>query len=143
MKIFIILIITALLIACGSTQLIKQDSNSEIASINSDQSKRYKFAGTFGDEEPYVIRKAPLEYPRFARNNKIEGIVILQAEVLADGTVGRVAVTQSVMSDPCVISEAAINSVKKWKFSPAKKDGKPIVCWTTFSVVFELKHTSK
>ena len=32
-----------------------------------------------------------------------------ETEVLADGTVGRVAVTQSVMSDPCVISEAAIN----------------------------------
>lgn len=139
MKVLILFVIIVLLMSCSTTQSIKQNSQGETTSNNSDQSKEYKFAGSIGEEEPYVIRRYPLEYPRFAKNNRIDGTVILQVEVFTDGTVGHIEVIQSVMSDPCVLSEAAINSVKKWKFSPAKKDGKPIACWATIPVEFKLK----
>lgn len=139
MKILILFIITALLIACSTNQSIKQNSNSETTFYNSDQNKEYKFAGSIGEEEPFPIKRARLEYPRIAKNNRIAGTVILQVEVFTDGTVGIVEVVQSVMSDPCVLSEAAVNSVKKWKFSPAKKNGKPVACWITIPIKFNLK----
>jgi len=130
MKILIIFTITALLIACSTTQNFKQNSQNTENQANN----------TNGEAEPFVIRRAPLEYPRFAKNNRIEGVVVLQVEIFADGTVGTVEVKKSVTPDPCVLSEAAVKSVKKWKFSPAKYKGKPVACWTTFPVVFELKN---
>ncbi len=140
MKYSALIVIGILLTACGSTKLSKQNPIIETASNNSDQSKKYMFENTAGGEEPpYVIRKAPLEYPRFARSNRIEGIVILQVEIFADGTIGRVEVNQSVMSGQCMLSEAAVKSVKKWKFSPAKHKGKPVNCWTTIPIGFKLK----
>lgn len=139
MKIYVILFITALLIACSTTQSLKKDSQSEATSNNSYQNNDHKSAVSIGEEPPYVIRKAPLKYPRFAQSNRIEGIVILKVEIFADGTVGRVVVTKSVMSDPCILSEAAIKSVKKWIFKPAIYNGEPVACWTTFPVEFRIK----
>lgn len=140
MKVLILFVVFVLLISCSKTQLIKQGSNSETVSNNSIQGKRYNFADTLISEEPpYVIRKAHLEYPAFAQRNGIEGFVILQAEVFTDGTVGRIEILQSLMSGPGGLDEAAINSVKKWKFSSAKSKGKPVNCWITIPIKFELK----
>jgi len=139
MKVLFIIISVVLLLACSTTKSIKQTPQTTTIFKNSNQHKENQANTTIYEEEPYVIRRAPLEYPRFAERNNIEGAVMLQVEVFADGTVGRVAVKNSVMSDPCVLSEAAVKSVKKWKFSPAKTGGKPVACWTTFPVVFELK----
>ncbi|MCF7859326.1 MAG: energy transducer TonB [Candidatus Cloacimonetes bacterium] len=90
------------------------------------------------EDEPFVIKRAPLEYPVFARNAGVEGDVILQVEVFKDGSVGAIEVVKSLMSGPGGLDEAAIKSVKKWEFSPAKSGGKPVACWVTFPVGFYL-----
>lgn len=89
--------------------------------------------------DPFAIKRAPLEYPIFAKNAGIEGDVILQVEVFTDGSVGAIDIIKSLMSGPGGLDEAAIKSVKQWVFSPAKSGGKPIDCWVTFSVNFSLK----
>lgn len=91
------------------------------------------------DEEPIVIKRAPLEYPTFARNAGIEGDVILEVEVFADGTVGAIEVVKSLMAGPGGLDEAAKNSVKQWIFQPAKSSGQAVAVWVTFSVVFTLE----
>ena len=88
--------------------------------------------------DPFAIKRAPLEYPVFAKNAGIEGDVILQVEVFTDGSVGAIDIIKSLMSGPGGLDEAAIKSVKQWVFSPAKSGGKPIACWVTFSVNFSL-----
>ena len=138
MKVLILFIITALLIACSTTQSKKHGSQSETIANNSNQSKEYKFAGSIGEEEPFPIKRARLEYPKFAKNNRIEGTIILQVEVFTDGTVGAIEVIKSVMSGQCMLGEAAVKSVKKWKFSPAKKNGKPVNCRVTIPITFNL-----
>ncbi|MDP8201775.1 MAG: energy transducer TonB [Candidatus Tenebribacter burtonii] len=90
------------------------------------------------EDEPFAIRRAPLEYPVFAKNAGIEGDVVLQVEVFTDGSVGAIEVVKSLMSGPGGLDEAAIKSVKQWEFSPAKSGGKPVACWVTFSVGFSL-----
>ena len=90
------------------------------------------------EDEPFTIKKAPLEYPVFAKNAGIEGDVILQVEVFRDGSVGAIEILKSLMSGPGGLDEAAIKSVKQWEFSPAKSGGKPVACWVTFSVSFSL-----
>ncbi|MBT3754832.1 MAG: energy transducer TonB [Candidatus Cloacimonetes bacterium] len=90
------------------------------------------------EDEPFPIRKAPLEYPVFAKNAGIEGEVILQVEVFTDGTVGAIEILKSLMSGPGGLDEVAVKSVKNWEFSPAKSGGKPVACWVTFPVGFYL-----
>lgn len=90
------------------------------------------------EDEPFAIKRAPLDYPVFAKNAGIEGDVILQVEVFTDGSVGAIDVLKSLMSGPGGLDEAAIKSVKQWEFSPAKSGGKPVACWVTFSVNFSL-----
>jgi len=90
------------------------------------------------EDDPFPIKKAPLEYPVFAKNAGIEGEVILQVEVFTDGSVGAIDILKSLMSGPGGLDEAAVKSVKKWEFSPAKSGGKPVACWVTFPVGFYL-----
>ncbi|MDA3814084.1 MAG: energy transducer TonB [Candidatus Cloacimonetes bacterium] len=90
------------------------------------------------EDEPFPIKRAPTEYPVFAKNAGIEGDVILQVEVFKDGSVGAIEILQSLMSGPGGLDEAAVNSVKHWEFSPAKSGGKPVACWVTFPVSFSL-----
>ena len=90
------------------------------------------------EDAPFALKKAPLDYPVFAKNAGIEGDVILQVEVFKDGSVGAIEILKSLMSGPGGLDEAALKSVKQWTFSPAKSGGKPVACWVTFSVNFSL-----
>lgn len=116
MKFIVILISTILLISCSTTQSIKQNS-----------------------DEPYLIKRTSIMYPQSASLKNIEGEVWLKVEIFADGTVGDLEVTKSVISGPGGLDEAALKSVKKWIFKPAIYNGEPVACWTTFSVKFNLK----
>ncbi len=90
------------------------------------------------EDAPFAVQKYPPVYPEFAKTSGIDGEVWLEVEVFEDGTVGAVEVKQSVMSGPGGLDESAINTVKKWKFKPAKSDGRPIACWVMFPVGFLL-----
>ena len=152
MKIFITIVIIALIIGCSTTQSKKQNSynlsNSNINYPTTDSilvgtsyevlGTTNKFAGTSSGDEPVAIKRAPIEYTQFAQDNKIEGTVILQVEIFPDGSVGRVIVKQSLMPGPGGLDEAAVNSVKKLKYTPAKYKGKPVACWKTLPVNFSL-----
>ena len=91
------------------------------------------------EEAPIPIRRAPLEYPTFARNAGIEGQVMLEVEVFADGTVGAIEIVKSLQAGPGGLDEAAIKSVKQWEFQPAKSGGRAVACWVTFPIDFYLK----
>ncbi|MCB5262608.1 MAG: energy transducer TonB, partial [Candidatus Cloacimonetes bacterium] len=48
------------------------------------------------DEPPVVIGKISPVYPEFAKRNKVQGTVVLEVEVLKDGTVRNIRVKRSV-----------------------------------------------
>ena len=91
------------------------------------------------EDAPIAIKRAPLDYPTFARNAGIEGQVVLEVEVFADGTVGAIEVRKSLMAGPGGLDEAAIKSVKQWVFQPAKSSGRAVAVWVTFPVTFTLE----
>lgn len=62
-------------------------------------------------------------YPFAARRRGIEGTVMLQIEVLPSGEAGRVEIAKSSGDES--LDEAARDAAKLWRFSPAKKAGKP------------------
>jgi protein TonB len=75
-------------------------------------------------------------YPEQARQQGVEGTVVLQLTVGADGSPGHVRVSRS--SGHAALDEAAIAHVRRARFSPALKDGKAVPMPMTFRVKFHL-----
>ena len=66
---------------------------------------------------------------------KIQGIVIMDIIVLADGTVdpGRIRITRSL--EPGLDNQAVI-AVKQWRFQPSMRLGKAVAAWVTVELTF-------
>lgn len=134
----IFILIMLVLFGCMTNKIVLERVDKKESTAKKDEvGKTSKFV--VYDEEPIAIKRAPLNYPTFALNARIEGEVILEVEVFADGTVGAVEVVKSLMSGPGGLDISAVNSVKQWKSSPAKRKGKPVACWLTFPIKFTLK----
>ena len=73
-------------------------------------------------------------YPQEARAQGKVGVVVLEIVVLADGSVDRVKVVRG--EEPFV--SAAVNTVKTWKYEPARFKGQPISVYRTFQITFKL-----
>ncbi len=78
-------------------------------------------------------RVAPI-YPRQAREQRLEGKVVLGATVMEDGSVRNLKVVQG----PPLLAQAAVEAVKSWRYRPYKLDGKPVKMETTITMDFKL-----
>ena len=76
-------------------------------------------------------------YPLLARNKGIEGRVVVNVLVSAQGTVKTISVGQS--SGSRLLDKAALQTVKKWRFHPVLHNGKAVPSSETVPVVFKLK----
>ena len=76
-------------------------------------------------------------YPLLARNKGIEGRVVVNVLVSAQGTVKTISVGQS--SGSRLLDKAALQTVKKWRFHPVLRNGKAVPSSETVPVVFKLK----
>jgi protein TonB len=77
------------------------------------------------------------EYPRAAREAGWEGTTVLQIVVLPDGTVGSLTLLKT--SGHAVLDEAALASVKTWRFIPARDGNFPIRSVVRLPIRFDLK----
>lgn len=94
----------------------------------------------FGDyvyveELPEAITRVPPVYPAAARSAGVEGIVMVQALVLRDGSVGDTRVVRSIPP----LDVAASTAVRQWRFQPARANGQPIAVWVGIPVRFTLR----
>jgi periplasmic protein TonB len=94
---------------------------------------------TYYDDPPKQLNEAPLRYPRFAKENGIQGTVVLELEVLKDGQIGVIEVKKSVLPGRDGLDEAAIEYARQLEFEPAKSNGNPVAVWVTFPVGFYLE----
>ena len=77
-----------------------------------------------------------LKYPKSARRNEIQGIVVVRFVVLEDGKVGDIVIQRSL--DP-ECDNAAKKAIKKLKrFTPGRQQGKPVKVWFTCPIQFVL-----
>ncbi len=76
-------------------------------------------------------------YPMAARRMGWEGRVVLNVEVLSEGSCGDLSVFQS--SGHEVLDNAALRTVKGWRFVPASRAGRPVTQWFKVPVQFSLK----
>jgi protein TonB len=70
------------------------------------------------------VRYVSPEYPMEARQRGLSGNVELTFTVRADGTVSDVRVEDS--TPPLVFDDAAIEAVRKWRYRPYERDGRPV-----------------
>lgn len=85
--------------------------------------------------KPKALDKVPIEYPANAREQGLEGQLVLRARVGVDGKVIDVEVVKSIGP---LIDEPAVAALKRWTFQPATRCGKAVE--GTFSIArrFEL-----
>jgi len=83
---------------------------------------------------PLYRDNPPPQYPESARRRGFEGIVLVHAEVLADGSVGKTLIRKS--SGYAILDQTALNAVRNWKFEPAKKSGIPYKTWAELPIKF-------
>ncbi len=91
-------------------------------------------------EMPKVKKQVNPVYPDKMKQAGIEGEVWLKVTVDNTGKVAEVA-TEKATNKAFV--PAATNAIKKWEFSPAMKDGKPVECTVVIPVKFKLGDKKK
>lgn len=76
-------------------------------------------------------------YPVMARRLGYHGKVVLRVEVLAEGRAGQVLLDSS--SGHEILDSAAMQTVKTWRFAPARHLGQPVTQWFLVPVNFSLE----
>jgi protein TonB len=79
-----------------------------------------------------LIKSVPPVYPPMARSQHVSGNVQIDALIDADGNVG----AMKVLSGPALLRDAALQSLKQWKYQPAELDGKPTSMHLTVTLQF-------
>jgi len=72
---------------------------------------------------PPPEQKATGASPTGTNEKVVEGIVVLNIVVDREGNVTKVKVVRSLTPD---MDKKAVEGVKTWKFSPSRKDGRPV-----------------
>jgi TonB family protein len=89
-----------------------------------------------GFQNPRLEKEARPNYTARAMERGAEGLVMLEAVVETDGTVGPVTVTQFLDPD---LEHAALAAIRRWRFKPALLDGKPVRALVEVEMSFTLK----
>ena len=90
------------------------------------------------DYKPRPVAGNPKpHYPLLARNQGIEGRVVVNVLISVQGTVKTIGVGQS--SGSRLLDRAAVQAVKKWRFHPVLHNGKAIPSSETVPIVFKLE----
>jgi len=81
-----------------------------------------------------LVHKVDPEYPAPARQEKLQGVIVLDVVVGRDGSV----LETRALNGPDVLAQAAMEALRWWKFEPYSVQGKPAVVETTVAVEFKL-----
>ena len=84
--------------------------------------------------EQRVVYRAMPEYPQLARRAGVQGTVVLDTVVNAKGAVAQT----KLVSGPEVLSQAAMDAVRWWRYEPYVVNGRPAAVETTVAVNFRI-----
>lgn len=90
------------------------------------------------DDPPVIIGKLSVNYPDSAKRARIQGTVLLEVEVYADGNVGNIKVMRSAQAGPGGLDEEAIDAVRRIRFQPGRSSGKPVDTTVIIPIEFRL-----
>jgi protein TonB len=90
-------------------------------------------------KEPRIIHIEQPKYPAAAKRAGIEGVVIVEATVTAEGNVDKV----KVISGPPLLTDAAAEAVSHWKYEPTYLNGQAVAVILTARISFSLSNSEK
>jgi TonB family protein len=85
-------------------------------------------------QQPRLIQSGPPIYPQLAKSIRVSGDVDVDALIDAAGNVTAV----KVISGPALLQHAAVETVRQWKYEPARLDGQAVAMHLTVTVRFRL-----
>jgi TonB family protein len=102
------------------------------------QQTRAYHVGDDGVVSPVPLTKVIARYTDEAKDRKIQGDVLLTAEVTEEGGIENIEVAQSL--DPETgLDASAVEALKQWTFAPGTKDGQPVRVAVTIDMRFTLR----
>ncbi len=87
-----------------------------------------------GVEEALIVKKVPPEYPQDAKDQRIQGSVVLKVTVDKQGSVA----TVELISGHPALAPASMEAVKQWKYKPYLLNQQPVEVETQVTVNFTL-----
>lgn len=89
-----------------------------------------------GITPPAVQREVKPDYTEEARRRGLAGDVVLEIVVRSDGSVGDVRLLQGLGGG---LDQRAVDAVRQWRFSPARRYGVPVDVLVEIAVEFKLR----
>jgi protein TonB len=87
-----------------------------------------------GVTQGLLVRRVQPNYPALAKQARIQGTVLLQAEISKTGDIQNLR----VISGHPMLAPAALDAVKQWKYKPYILNGEPVEVETQITVNFTL-----
>lgn len=120
---------------CGMSELsnaseVDPAPNSPLSSSTPPQRARISQGVATG----LIVERVQPHYPEDARQARIQGPVVLKAEIDKNGDVQDLT---PISGDPLLVT-AAIEAVKQWKYKPFLLNGQPVAVETQVTVNFQL-----
>jgi protein TonB len=89
------------------------------------------------DYKASYLKNPKPPYPPLAVKMRLEGKVSVLVEVLPSGRAGKVAIESSSGHD--LLDKSALQTIKEWQFTPARKDGVIVAQVVRIPINFNLK----
>ena len=89
-----------------------------------------------GITAPAIVREVKPDYTEEARRRGLEGDVVLEIVVRSNGSVGDVKLLKGLGGG---LDQRAIEAVRQWRFSPARRYGTPVDVIVEVAVEFKLR----
>jgi len=117
-------------------QIAVRNLRDEMPNLGSESEPLPRFGGAVsqGIVPAALVERVDPAYPVQARSHGIGGDVILDATIAEDGSIRKV----TLVSGPGILANAAIIAVRKWRFSPATLNGKPLEIQKRITILFKL-----
>ena len=87
-----------------------------------------------GVSQGLLIHRVQPMYPPLARQARIQGTVVLQAEISKDGSIENLR----LISGHPMLAPSAIEALKQWRYKPYFLNGEPVAVETQITVNFTL-----
>ncbi|MFZ0313788.1 MAG: energy transducer TonB [Candidatus Korobacteraceae bacterium] len=117
------------------TNSAQPDASSTITTSPADDPAFASFQPITKDIKPPKATSAPdPKFPNLPADAEPRGTVVM---LIGVNTKGRVEPVRVLRSDEQAFETTAVATVKKWKFKPAEKDGRPVAVQITVEMKFQ------
>ena len=125
----------------GAADMAGQGGNGAIGNVFSGQAQSRVMAAppktvtvSAGVAGGLLIQRTTPIYPAIAKSARVTGTVVLKATISKTGIIENL----HVVSGPAMLSQAAVDAVRTWRYNPYKLNNEPVEIDTTVNVIFTL-----